>query len=320
MLCFPPAMRRTSLLLGLCGGALLSGCGDDGSGVTTGGQMMYTTHGSVSDGLSPVGDVIAAPGDGVFGVQSGGGVGQIRDGWTVEYQKILVSLGTVTFTTAAQDDIEVAADFVIDLQSLPVGGTLLERTDVRERARKVAFTLPQASSGRTRPLAPYTLEQDAKLMVDGGYAIYVEGTIEKATGMSCRPDVPSDCVPAPLIRFRWGLPHGVAYDDCEWIDSTVANPSVTLTFPAIDWLHTAVGADSPTLRAQWIADADLDRDGETTLDELQAIDAATLLTRRRGYDLSGAIDPIATVYDFLREQTRALGLRSWGRCGSASNL
>ncbi|PCC73527.1 hypothetical protein SAMN02745121_08348 [Nannocystis exedens] len=312
-------MRGTSLLSGLCGGALLIGCGDDG-GATTGGQMMYTTHGSVSDGLSPVGDVIAAPGDGVFGVESGSGVGQIRDGWTVEYQKILVSLGTVTLTTAAEGDVEVVADFIIDLQSLPVGGSLLERADIRERASTIAFTLPRASAGKSRPLSPYTVEQDAKLMVDGGYAIYVEGTIEKAGGMSCKPEAPADCVPAPLVRFRWGLPHGVAYGDCEWADPTVANEKVTLTFPAVGWLQTAIGADSPTLRAQWIADADLDRDGETTLAELQQIDASTLLTRRRGYDLSGASGTIATAYDFLREQARVLGLRSYGECASARDL
>jgi hypothetical protein len=319
MLCFTRAMRGTSLLLGLCGGALLFACGDDG-GTTAGGQMMYTTHGSVSDGLNSVGDVLAAPGEGVFGVQSGSGVGQIRDGWTVEYQKILVSIGTVTLTTASGGDVEVDADYVVDLLSLPLSGTLLDHEDGREKPSAIAFTLPPAVTDKTRPLSPYTLDQDVELMVEGGYALYVEGTIEKADGMSCDPDVPSDCAPAPIVRFRWGLPHGVAYDDCVWTDQTVPQENVTLKFPAVSWLQTAIGPESPTLRAQWIADADLDRDGETTIEELEQIDAATLLSRRRGYDLSGAGESVATVYDFLREQARQLGMRAWGECGAVTDL
>ncbi|WAS96440.1 hypothetical protein [Nannocystis punicea] len=308
-----------SLLLGLCGGTLLFACGDDG-GTDSGGQMMYTTHGSVSDGLNSVGDVLAAPGDGVFGVQSGSELGQIRDGWTVEYQKILVSVGTVTFTTASGGEVEVATDFVVDLLSLPVGGALLDHVDGREKPSAIAFTLPPAVTDKSRPLSPFTLEQDVKQMVEGGYSLYVEGTIEKADGMSCRPDVPSDCAPAPIVRFRWGLPHGLAYDDCVWTDPTVPQENVTLTFPAVTWLQTVIGGESPTLRAQWIADADLDRDGETTIAELEQVDATRLLSRRRGYDLSGASQSIATVYDYLREQARQIGMRAWGECGSVTDL
>ncbi|MDC0716543.1 hypothetical protein [Nannocystis bainbridge] len=312
-------MRGSSWLWGLCGGALLCGCGDDGD-TSTGGQMMYTTHGSVSDGLSQVGDIIAAPGDGVFGVQSGTGVGQIRDGWTVEYQKVLVSLGSVTLSTAGASDVEIVADYVIDLQSLPTSGALLDHADGRPRPSSIGFTLTQADPDRVRPLSPFTLEQDAALMAKNGYAVYVEGTIEKADGRSCRPEAPADCAPAPSVKFRWGLPNGVAYDDCVWTDPAAASQSVRLAFPAVTWLQTSIGAERPTLRAQWIADADLDRDGETTLAELQQIDATTLLTRRRGYDLAGAAGPVATVHDFLREQVRAMAVRSWGECGTIRDL
>ncbi|MCY0986648.1 hypothetical protein OV203_05925 [Nannocystis sp. ILAH1] len=312
-------MRRTFLSLGLCGGALLFACLEDG-GTDSGGQMMYTTHGSVSDGHSSVGDILAAPGDGVFGVQSGSGLGQIRDGWTVEYQKLLVSVGTVTFTSASAGEVEIATDFVVDLLSLPIGGALLDHVDGREKPSAIAFTLPPATAGKSRPLSRYTLDQDVELMAAGGYSLYVEGTIEKADGMSCKPDVPSDCAPAPVVRFRWGLPQGVAYDDCVWTDYTVFTENVTLSFPAVAWLQTAIGSERPTLRAQWIADADLDRDGETTIAELRQIGASTLLSRRRGYDLSGAAGSVDTVYDFLREQARQIGMRARGECGSVTNL
>ncbi|MCY1054849.1 hypothetical protein [Nannocystis sp. SCPEA4] len=311
-------MRGTSLLFGLFGGALLCGCGDDSGGSAGGGQM-YTTRSSVSDGLAAAGDVFVAAGQGVFGVFGGSGAHQIRDGWSVEYQKLLVSLGTVTLRRTDDGDHEVVARVIVDLQGVPDDGVLIDHVDGRGGPASVDFTLPPATTD-SAALAPGTLEADAEMMIKNGWAFYIEGTIEKSDGHSCKPDAPADCVQASTIRFRWGLPHGAAYTGCEWNDPSVPSQNVTLTLPAVTWLQTSVDTETTTMRAQWIADADLDRDGETTLEELEQIDAAVLLTRRRGYDLSGTSRPIDTVYDYLREQVLVAGMRSWGRCTSASEL
>jgi len=311
-------MRWTSSWSALLGGALLFGCGDDSGGSAGGGQM-YTTRSSVSDGLAAAGDVIVAAGQGVFGLFGGTGAHQIRDGWTVEYQKLLVSLGTVTLRRTDDGDHEVAARVIVDLQSLPDDGVLIDHVDGRGRPASVDFTLAPATSD-SLALSPGTAESDAEMMIKNGWAFYIEGTIEKSSGHSCQPDAPSDCVQVSTVRFRWGLPGGVAYRDCVWDDPSAPSDSVTLTFPAVTWLQTTVDTATTTMRAQWIADADLDRDGETTLDELKQIDAATLLTRRRGYDLGNASATIDTVHDFLREQVRVLGMRSFGRCSAHLDL
>lgn len=67
--------------------------------------------------------------------------------------------------------------------------------------------------------------------------------------------------------------------------------------------------------AQWIADADLDHDGETTLAELQKIKASDLFAA--DYDLSDAPFEIVTAYDFAEAQALTLGRNSYGDCESS---
>jgi hypothetical protein len=310
-------MRSTSWWFGLLGGALLLGCGDDGG--TPGGGQDYTTRSSVSDGYGGLGAIITAPGPGVSGLYPGEGPNNLEDGWSVDYQKLLVAVGTVTLRGTDRGDVEFVANRVVDLQGLPPVGSSLGGVDINSRPTAVDFTLERADD-RFVPLEPYTSGDDAELMAKGGYAVYIEGTIEKDDGRSCQPGT-SVCVDRPTIRFRWGIPADFVYEGCER-DPSDGDQSVKLTFPALHWLRANFDPDddSDLLLAQWIANADLDGDGETTTAELQQIPAASLFTQRRGYELSGTERPIATAYDFLREQVRAMGLRSWGRCQSTANI
>ncbi len=71
-------------------------------------------------------------------------------------------------------------------------------------------------------------------------------------------------------------------------------------------------------RAQWSADADLDRHGETTLAELQEIKASDLLSA--GYDLSDAPIEIVTAYDFAEAQALNLGRKRDADCETSRPL
>lgn len=310
----------TSWWFGLLGGALLFACGDDGGGTVGGGQM-YTTHSSVSDGNTPFGSVLAGAGPGVYGVVPGTSLNTIQDGWSIEYTKFLVSLGGVTFVGTRDGDIDLSANVVIDVQNLSEVGDLVGQVAVTSPPSSIEFSLQPADAATFQALSPSTAEADLELMTAGGYTVYIEGAIEKKDGRSCSPGVPKVCVPASRITFRWGLSHSVRYLGCG-TGADLSGP-VSLIFPAVRWLYTRFYTDSagpPPMRAQWIADADLDHDGETTLDELMKAPAAGLFTLDQGYDLTGASTSIATAYDFLREQVRALGSSSWGDCAAIRDL
>jgi hypothetical protein len=78
--------------------------------------------------------------------------------------------------------------------------------------------------------------------------------------------------------------------------------------------NIAQGAEQTVRRAQWVADCDLDGDGETTLAELRAVRASQLF-RAPDYNLSGAIGTIDTAYDFFVAQARTLGdFQGSGEC------
>lgn len=317
-------MSSRSWWSGLLGGALLVACADDGGSTSSaGGGQMYTTRSSVSDGYGAAGDVVAAAGSGVYGVLPGTGANTVRDGWTVEYQKYLVAVGTVTLSNPRDGGLDLQADVVVDVQNLSEVGDLIGHVELNSAPTSLAFSLRPVDSGSFRALSPSTSEADLELMADGGYAVYIEGTIESESGRSCTPGPqgsPKVCVPAPRISFRWGLPHGVLYAECTGAGAA-AGPA-KLTFPAVHWLYTRLvtGSDVAPMQAQWIADADLDHDGETTLEELERVSAAALFPRERGYDLSGASRAISTGYDFLREQVRSLGRAGWGECAAIRDL
>ena len=142
-----------------------------------------------------------------------------------------------------------------------------------------------------------------------------------ADGQSCTPGAPKDCAPAKQIAFRWGYRAGMSYHQCALFDVTDGNTTtVELLMRANAWFAPGFAQSSVWVpsRAQWIADADLNRDGETTLAELQKIKASDLFDA--SYDLGGAPIKVVTAYDFAEAQARNLGRNSDGYCKTSRAL
>ena len=266
------------------------------------------------------------------GLQPGDGEEQVIDGWTVRYDKFLVVIGD--FTAARSDDSnDVLAGpepVVVDLLNLPAGGLVLaEFTEVSAvRWDQVAYSLADANP-KTRA-ADGTAAADLDLMTKNGWSLYIAGEISKPDGQSCSPTTPGDCAPATAVRFAWGLAAGTRFADC-------APPSGGLGFavpaggtvqvkPTVHgdhWFFTNItqGAEVTHRRAQWIADADLDRDRETTLAELAQVPAAAVFPAELDYNLSGALIPIVTARDYLEAQARTLGdFQGEGECPTRDPL
>lgn len=312
-------MLRSLKVPGLLAAACLwPACGDDG-----GGDMNPPAE-SVSDGttdLNALVNLAIQPSSGVHGL----GGDQLVDGWSVQYSRFLVSIGTFGFADAAGSGVVFESSGVIDLLQWEKPA-FLGSIAVPLTATQVSFSLPVATS-RFATIEP-TSAEDLDLMVAGGYSIYIEGTIARKDGKTCFGDSPRLCTPAPTIDFAWGFPLGMKITGCPnlTLESNI-EVEQTLRLSGERWLWSDFRADSltsgaaPELRAQWIANADLDRDGETTLDELGRAPAPGLFRSDYGYDISKAPTPITTARDFIEAQIRMMARDALGDgCKSATPL
>ena len=289
------------------------GCGDDGKGYDTGGATS-----SDKDGMG------ASGGDtGVFGtlevtVNADSSVLKFAtgDGWTLQFDKYLITVGTFGAEGALNPDLQDSQTAVVDARSLVSSQYTLATFDRVPQGQYdlVSFALPTAGSKAAKSLA--TSQADLDLMVNAGYSVYVEGVMTRTDGtdgQSCTPGAPKDCAPAKQIAFRWGYQAGMSYHQCASFEVTDGDTTtVELLMTANAWFAPGFGRTTSPSRAQWIADADLNHDGETTLVELQKIKAIDLFDA--SYDLTEAPIYIVTAYDFAEAQARNLGRNSDGYC------
>lgn len=303
-------MLRSLKVPGLLAAACLGlACGDDG-----GGDMNPPAE-SVSDGttdLSALVNLAIGPGSGVHGIASD----KLADHWSVQYTRFLVSVGSFTFTAADGSSVSYEQDGVIDLLQWE-GAKFLGSITVPLTATRIGFSLPVAT-GRSSVIEPTTAE-DLELMTKGGYSIYIEGSITRKDGKTCFGDAPRLCTPAPEIEFAWGFPLDLTIAGCPELDLEAdAQVPQTLSMSGERWLWTDFRSDAQTvgggatLRAQWIANADLDRNGETTVDELGRAPAPGLFRSDYGYDISKAPAPIASARDFVEAQIRMMARDALG--------
>lgn len=289
-------------------------CGGAG-GATGSAQIFVSAEDSIPDGLAP-----------------GEDVENIRDGWTLSYDTFLVTIGNfrASRTAAPEDAVSDATVSVVDLRNAPAGGLVLATFDGLAAARwdRFGFDLPNATATAVR--AGSLSEADHDLMVSNGWSVYVAGRITKPDGSSCRPGAPADCVERTAVTFRWGFAAGTSFDDCapQSGDTGFAVPAggtaqLKPTIHGDHWAFTNItqGVEITERRVQWIADADLDRDGETTLEELRNVQAADVFPSPT-YNLSGAVGgPVQTAYDYALAQARTLGdFQGDGECPTRAVL
>jgi hypothetical protein len=263
-------------------------------------QVFIVPESTITDGISP-----------------GGGAEEIADGWKVEYSKFLVTVGNFrASSTESGDSIGDPSVYVLDLRNAPAGGYVFADFGSAPAVRfdKVGEDMPAAKAG-VRGIAP-TSDADVAMMVAKGYALYFEGTITNDSGKSCNPTKPAECVDARSITFKWGFAMGTSFYDCGSAqgDTGFAVPKggavqVKPTIHGDHWFFSDIsqGAEVTTRYAQYVADSDLDHDGETTLEELGKVKSADVFPAAK-YKLSGTVGgaPIATALDFVKAQARTI--------------
>lgn len=244
------------------------------------------------------------------GLTPGNGEENIIDGWQVTYDKFLVTFAN--FTASSSNDAtakaDLAANLVLDMKALPEGGLVVGNVENLPAIRfdKVGYSIPNASSDSQK--AEGISDDDFDFMVQNQLSLYVKGSMTKD---------------GQTVTFDWPLKAGVSVNDCasEEGDLGFAVPAggtvaVKPTIHGDHWFFTNItqGAEITDRRAQWVADADADQDGETTLDELKNTDAADVFPANQ-YNLSGALIDVNTAFDYLQAQAMTLGdFQGEGEC------
>jgi hypothetical protein len=289
-----------SKLLPLIGSlALFSiGCGDGTSTTATGDvQIFVEAEDSIPNGLS-----------------AGMGDEDIQDGWSVSYSKFVISIGNFRASRSdSTDKLDAPGTYVLDLMNVPAGGYVVHTWSDAEAVRwdRFGFDLPNATT-EAQTLAP-TADADRDLLSTNKWSVYIEGQISKEMVTK---------------TFKWGLPAGTSFDDCADENGLAgfAVPSggsiaIKPTIHGDHWFFNNItaGAEITTRYAQYIADADADMNGETTIEELKALAAASAFPAAK-YNLAGP-SPIENAYDFVLAQARTLGdYQGEGECGTRKNL
>jgi len=294
--------RSTSkFFLGVASVAFLAmGCGEGTSSGGTGKvQIFVEAESTIPNGLS-----------------AGMEAEDILDGWNVKYTRFLVAIGNFRAARSdASDKLTAPGVYVLDLMNVPAGGYVVHTWENVEATRwdRFGFDLPNATND-VKTLAP-TTDADKAVLVDNKASLYVEGEIDN--GMQKK-------------TFKWSLPAGTSFDDCADENGLAgfAVPSggsvpIKPTIHGDHWFFNSVtaGVEITKRYAQYIADCDLDMDGETTIAELKTVQGMELAKAFPAdkYNFAGVV--LDNAYAWVLGQARTLGdFQGEGECPTRQPL
>ena len=286
-----------------------AGLGSDGSVGGADLSVLLEAEESITEGLDP-----------------GTADESILDGWTVRFDKYLVAIGDVdlAFATDETRGAEDGTVWVVDLAQVPATGLPLWSFDGLAAGRwEVFYATPGAGDGAMRHES--VSEADFAEMERDDLTYLIEGVITKADGESCPPP-DGECSANAEVRFRFGVPAETLFGPCEpeegvtgvaVPESGTATMALTIHGDHLFFNGFPEGEEGGVMRlAQWLADADLDLDGEVTEEELKSIAPADLAELDGRYELGGSpITPLEDMWDYVIAQLKTQGhFQGEGEC------
>ncbi len=253
------------------------------------------------------------------GIEPGEEEENIRDGWRVDYNDFYLSIGDVAVGKSGEDPrYTMPRHYVVDLKNTPLSGALVaEFKDVPEgHWDRVSYALP-AASAQSEALGSVPADELAR-MKENGLAVKLRMTLTKADGQRCPYLVneadPADparpCQAVSTIVADWELPFPSRAAGCQTeLETGLTVPAggtaaVKLTIHADHFFFTAFRHTGVTRLVQHIVDADLNADGEVTLQELEATPVTVLASDI--FDLSMIPGELNTLLDYVRWATITL--------------
>jgi hypothetical protein len=297
---------------GLMGALALSGCGKTGTV-----------------------QVFFEPEDTVFGLEAGAEEENIVDGWNIEYDKFLITVGNFQASSIdSEQKLSEPGFFVIDLiNGIPAGGLIMaefEEVDaVRFESVSYEVTPADASTAGLGDVAQADVDQ----MKAEGLSWLIQGRLVEAaagTGQSCNPADRTQCVSVAEVPFEFKLQTATRWSQCEEqpggnLGFAVAAGATTATKPTMHGDHwffnnITIGSEETDRRAQHFADAAFAQVNAgklnvlVDLNVLASIQAAELFPAEF-YTLAGALIPVNNGEDYVVAQTHPSGhLNGEGEC------
>lgn len=317
--------RMKSMGVALCGlGLLWTGCADDDVKSKARLGVVLESEDTITQGLKP-----------------GTGAENIRDGWTVAFDRYLTVVGPIDLRSSTNQAVQVKDPkvHVVDLKQVPPGGVPLWNIEATQGNWEFRFETPAASAAGlvVHPTVP---AEAAEKMRANNWTYHIQGKISKPDGQSCPPVTlatpgskvtnaqssgPNPCYAAPVVRFDIGAEADTDFGPCErdGIAGVALNSAQELTVAVT--LHGdhlffngfPEGDEGGVVRlAQWLADCDLNLDGLVTNEELLKIHHSKLPEINERYQLGGSpISPLNNMYDFVRAQFKTQGhFQGEGEC------
>jgi hypothetical protein len=232
---------------------------------------------------------------------------EFADGWSVRYEKFLVVLRDVRVSEAGgKVAAEDATSRLFDMTK-PGDKAVVSFDGLPAKAYpNVGFRIGPVDANTEVSAAT---EEDKALLLATSSSIYVAGFAERGSVRK---------------TFRWAFDTDTVYDECraevagrEVSGVVVTNggrENVQITLHGDHLFYDDLQGDDAKLRFDAMAAADGNDDGEVTLDELAAVELATLPPERYG---TGSASGIGDLRAFVTALTRTIGhFRGEGECVS----
>jgi hypothetical protein len=226
---------------------------------------------------------------------------EVKDGWTIEFKKLLVVFGNVQLKSA--NGITGPGKSETKLFDLKQKGPHLfgEWTTPSATWDAMSYSIIPATGATTSGNAADT---DLAMMKSKGFSIYVEGTATKGK----------------LTKtFAWGWATSTTYTECKSKAVVAANGTATaqLTFHADHFFYDHLESNDADVRFDAIANADSDGDGKITQKELKAVSGRAFQSLNH-YNV-GRFSTVDNLNDFIQTLTRTVGhIDGEGHCNIAN--
>lgn len=303
---------------------LLAGCGEDSTDDTGELTVVVESESTITAGLDP-----------------GDEVENIRDGWQVRFDKYIVTIGEIETHLSSDERVEAHGDelFTVDLKAVPESGLpLWTLSGLRAGRWEFYYSTTGAAHGSTRHES--VSEADFAAMDSADATYLIAGTLTQTGGQSCPPaslatpgtatasgaNAAGDpCYDNPTISFELLASAETRFGPCE-VDEV---PGFSIAAGGTQTVATTLhgdhlffngfpeGDEGGVLRlAQWLADSDLNLDGQVAREELEAIAPADLAEIDDRYQLGGSpITPLDTMWEYVEAQLKTQGhMNGEGEC------
>lgn len=274
-------MQRPLLAIGFAFALSFVSCGT-GTGAV---QVFVTPEATITDGLSP-----------------GPGEDDVQDGWTVTYDKFLVSLGHFEARTASGLSLSDGGRvYLADLKALGSDGesVLVWKDASAERYEKFSYAFVKSDTPeRLNGIA----DADFTMMIAEGYTLFVSGAIEKGS---------------ERVTFALGYKGETSFGACAAEEGgpggfAVVDRGTIAIKPTIHGDHWFFTSDphvtTPRRLAGWLARADVNGDHQVTSAELVTATNVATLFPPADYSLGGLpVTPIQNAFHFFGGMARTVG-------------